>query len=362
MSHTVRLSLKKRSYDIIIGTKIMPLLGRHISRLNLGNNAYIITNPFIKNHYGQALVKGLKPYGFNYKFKVVPDSERSKDIKIAALLIKDLAKFDLRKRTFIIALGGGVVGDLSGFVAAVYKRGIPYIQVPTTLLAQVDSSIGGKTAVDLSEGKNLVGAFYQPRIVFSDISLLKTLNQRQLSSGLAEVIKYGVIKDSKLFCYLEKNYKDIINLKAEKLEHIVKACVKIKADTVSLDEREEKGLRTVLNFGHTIGHAIEAASGFNKYNHGEAIALGMLVALGMSVKLGFIKEALFKRVELLISNVGLPVKINKVTLREILNKHYHDKKFMGAKNRFVLIAGLGKTKIVKDIPLNLISSAIKERF
>ena len=360
--HIVKLNLKKRSYNIIIGTKIMPALGRHISRLNLGNNAYIITNPFIKSRYGESLARGLKPYGFNYKFKTVPDSEKSKDIKVAALLIKDLAKFDLKKRTFIIALGGGVVGDLSGFVASVYKRGIPYIQVPTTLLAQVDSSIGGKTGVDLSEGKNLVGAFYQPRMVFSDILLLNTLSKRQLSSGLAEIIKYGMIKDKKLFVYLEKNYQDILNLKAKPLERIVRACVKIKADVVSQDEREEKGLRTVLNFGHTIGHAIEAASGFNKYNHGEAIALGMLVALGMSVKLGLIKEDLLKRAELLVKNVGLPIKISKVSLDKILSRHYHDKKFMGVKNRFVLITGLGKTKIVKDIPLALISSAIKERF
>lgn len=359
--HTIKVDLKKRSYNIITGTKIMPVLGRCISRLNLGNSAYIITNPYIKKRYGQALIDGLKPYGFNYKFKLVPDTEKSKDIKVAALLIKDLAKFDLKKRTFIIALGGGVIGDLSGFVASLYKRGIPYIQIPTTLLAQVDSSIGGKTAVDLSEGKNLVGAFYQPRMVFSDISLLNTLSKRQLSSGLAEVIKYGIIKDKQLFHYLEKNYKDIISLKAEKLEHIIRACVKIKANIVSLDEREEKGLRTVLNFGHTIGHALEAASGFNKYNHGEAIALGMLVALGISVKLGLIKVALLKRAELLINNVGLPVRISKVSLEKILSRHYHDKKFMGSKNKFVLTTGLGKTRIVKDIPLKLISSAIKER-
>jgi 3-dehydroquinate synthase len=179
---------------------------------------------------------------------------------------------------------------------------------------------------------------------------------------LAEVIKYGIIKDRKLFLYLENNYKDIINLKAEKLEHIVRACVKIKAGIVSLDEREEKGLRTVLNFGHTIGHAVEAAAGFNKYNHGEAIALGMLVALDISVKLGLVKEALLKRVEKLINNVGLPIKISKVSLQKILSSHYHDKKFMGAKNKFVLTTGLGRTRIVKDISLKLISSAIEERF
>lgn len=340
----------------------MPLLGRYICSLNIGDNAYIITNPYIKKHYGKVLVNSLKAYGFNYRIKTVPDSEKSKDIKTAALLIKDLASFDLRKRTFIVAFGGGVVGDLGGFVASVYKRGIPYIQVPTTLLAQVDSSIGGKTAVDLSEGKNLVGAFYQPKMVFTDVSLLKSLDRRQLSSGLAEVIKYGIIRDKKLFCYLEKNYKSIINLETDKLEYIVRACVKIKADIVSLDEREEKGLRTVLNFGHTIGHAIEAASGFNRYNHGEAIALGMLVALGMSVKLGFIKEDVLKRVKLLIKGVGLPTKINKVSFQKILGRHYHDKKFTGSKNRFVLISSLGKTKIVKNIPLKLVSSAIEERF
>jgi 3-dehydroquinate synthase len=233
--------------------------------------------------------------------------------------------------------------------------------VPTTLLAQVDSSIGGKTAVDLSEGKNLVGAFYQPRMVFSDIALLKTLNKRQLSSGLAEVIKYGMIKDAKLFNYIEKNRKDIMNLKAGALEHIVEVCARIKAQIVSLDEREEKGLRTILNFGHTIGHAIESASGFNKYNHGEAIGLGMLTALGISLKLGLIKEPLLKRAESLIKNVGLPVRIEKVSIEKILKSHYHDKKFMGAKNKFVLIEGLGKTKIVKNIPLSLIKTAIEER-
>ena len=359
--HIVKLNLKNRSYNIVIGTRIISDLGKQISRLNLGNNAYIITNSVIKNYYGDVLAKGLKSCGFNYKFKIVADSEKAKDIKVAAILIKDLAKFDLKKRTFIIALGGGVVGDLSGFVASVYKRGIPYIQIPTTLLAQVDSSIGGKTAVDLSEGKNLVGAFYQPKMVLSDISVLKTLSKRQLASGLAEVIKYGIIKDKNLFIYLEKNYKDIINLKVGALEHIVKACAKIKADIVSLDEREEKGLRTILNFGHTIGHAIEAASGFNKYNHGEAVALGMLVALDMSVKLRLTSEPLLKRAESLINNVGLPVKISRVSLKAILNRHYHDKKFTGAKNKFVLSAGLGKTKILKDIPLKLISTAIEER-
>ncbi|PIP19829.1 MAG: 3-dehydroquinate synthase [Candidatus Omnitrophica bacterium CG08_land_8_20_14_0_20_41_16] len=366
--YTLKLNLKARSYNIIIGSGIISALGKYLSRLNFAKDAYIITNRLIKRHYGRALTDSLANYGFNYKFKIIPDTEKSKDIKIAALVINDLAKFALKKRPFIIALGGGVVGDLSGFVASIYKRGIPYIQVPTTLLAQVDSSIGGKTAIDLSEGKNLVGAFYQPGLVLSDIALLKTLNRRQLSNGLAEAIKYGVIKDRGLFVYLEKKYKNIIKREEGALEYIVTACAKIKAGIVSLDEREEKGLRTALNFGHTIGHAIEAASGFNKYNHGEAVALGMLVASEISVKLNLIQDSLLKRIESLIGNAGLPVRIlerprkYRIFVEGILSKYYQDKKFIGSKNRFVLLSGLGRTKIVKAIPLRIIRWAIEKRF
>jgi 3-dehydroquinate synthase len=359
--HIIKLNLKERSYNIIVGTRILPSLGRYLARIKVGTDAYVITNSAIKSRYGRVLSQGLKKYGFGFKFKTIPDSEKAKDIKIAALLIRDLAKFDLKKRLFIIALGGGVVGDLSGFVASIYKRGIPYVQVPTTLLAQVDSGIGGKTAVDLSEGKNLAGAFYQPALVFSDISLLKTLNKRQVANGFAEIIKYGVIKDRNLFIYLEREYKDILKLKKGPLDHIVKSCVKIKASIVSLDETEKKGLRTVLNFGHTIGHAIEAAAGFHRYNHGEAIALGMLVALEISVKLKLINEAVLKRIEALISNIGLPIRITGAPTSEILKKHFHDKKFTGKSNKFVLIGGLGKAKVVKDIPLSLIRYAVEKR-
>jgi 3-dehydroquinate synthase len=359
--HTLKLKLKERSYNIVVGARILPLLGEQLTRLKLGKDAYIITNSRIKRRYGKLLSKGLNRAGINFKFKTVPDGEKAKDIKIAASLIKDLARFDLRKSPFIIALGGGVVGDLSGFVASIYKRGVPYVQVPTTLLSQVDSSIGGKTAVDLSEGKNLAGAFYQPSLVFSDISLLKTLDKKQIASGMAEVIKYGVIKDRQLFNYLEREYGNILKLKQEYLGYVVKSCARIKAAVVSQDEREKKGLRTILNFGHTIGHAIEAASHSYEYNHGESVALGMLVALEISLKLNLIKEPLLKRVELLIGNAGLPVKITKVSTAKILKKHYYDKKFTGSINKIVLIAGLGSVKIVKNIPLNLIRYAIEKR-
>jgi 3-dehydroquinate synthase len=230
------------------------------------------------------------------------------------------------------------------------------------LLAQVDSSIGGKTGVDLSQGKNLVGAFYQPRLVFSDIEFLKTLNLKQLRSGLAEVIKYGIIKDLELFQYLERHHQDILFLRQLALEFIVRRCSYIKAKIIEQDEREEKLIRTILNFGHTMGHAIEAAGNFRKYNHGEAVSLGMLVASDISRSLGLINYEPCQRIENLIKAVGLPTKIKEVSLSDIINAHYRDKKFIGAKNRFVLIEGIGKTRIVDNIPLKIVRGALKNRF
>jgi len=358
---TIKVNLKKRSYNITVGSGIINLLGSYIRKLNIGNDAYIITNPLIKKRYAGLLDKTLKQSGFNLRYKLVPDSEKSKSIETAAAVIKDIANYDKKKQLFIIALGGGVIGDLAGFVASIYKRGTPYIQLPTTLLAQVDSSIGGKTAVDLNQGKNLVGAFYQPRLVFVDIKILKTLSLRQIRAALAEIIKYGVIKDRDLFVYLEKNYKDILKLKPEKLEFIVSRCVDIKSKVIQRDEREEKGIRTILNFGHTIGHALEAAGGFRKYNHGEAVALGMLVACGISKRLKLTNEEASKRIERLIAVMGLPTKIKNVRIADIIKAHYRDKKFTGSKNRFVLIKNIGETVITENIPLEIIRESLIER-
>jgi len=359
--HIIKVKLGRRSYAIAVGSKIIRSLDKQLRKLNLGNSAFIITNPLVKAKCAGELARVLRRSGLDFKIKVIPDTEKSKSLAILSAVIRDLANFDLKKRTFIIALGGGVVGDLSGLVASIYKRGIPYIQIPTTLLAQVDSAIGGKTAVDLKEGKNLIGAFYQPRLVFSDVALLKSLAPRQLRSGLAEVIKYGIIKESRLFAYLEKNCSDILRFKPAALAYIVRASSKIKADIVGRDEREEKGLRTVLNFGHTLGHAIECAGGFKRYNHGEAIGLGMLIALEISQEMGLINASLTKRVERLLQRCGLPVEIKGIALKNIINAFYRDKKFRGKKNRLVLSAGLGRTRIVENIPLEVIEEALKRR-
>jgi 3-dehydroquinate synthase len=226
------------------------------------------------------------------------------------------------------------------------------------LLAQVDSSIGGKTAVDLSQGKNLVGTFYQPKLVFSDVALLKTLNLRQVKTGLAEIIKYGIIKDPQLFNYLEKNYKEILALKSSVLEFIVSRCSDIKAKIIQQDEREEKGIRTILNFGHTIGHAIEASGNYKRYNHGEAVALGMLVASDISNLLGLLDIKTAQRIENLIEKAGLPTEIKRITFSDIIKAHYRDKKFIGRKNRFVLIKDIGETELTENIPLQIIKAAL----
>ena len=357
----IKLNLDKRSYKIVVGYDIINSIAKFITKLNIGLDAYVITNAAIKSRYAQLLKKSLKRSNLNLKFKTVPDTEKSKSIKTFCSIISDIARFDKRRRIFIISFGGGVIGDLSGFIASVYKRGIPYIQIPTTLLAQVDSSIGGKTGIDLPEGKNLVGAIYQPRLVFSDVKFLKTLDQRQIRSGLAEVIKYAVIKDKLLFNYLEKNYKNILKLNPRVLENIVNCCSNIKACVVELDEREEKAIRTTLNFGHTLGHAIEAAANYKSYNHGEAISLGMLIAADISSSLNLTGHNTVKRIERLLKAVNLPTQIKGVSPQKIINAHYHDKKFIGSKNRFVLIKSIGKTKIVENIQIRIIREAIKKR-
>ncbi|PIQ90965.1 MAG: 3-dehydroquinate synthase [Candidatus Omnitrophica bacterium CG11_big_fil_rev_8_21_14_0_20_41_12] len=355
-----RVNLGKRSYEIIIGEGILSQLGVTLKRLAIGTDAFIITNKFLKDKYGAKLSRALLKEGFNFHFKIVADSEKSKSIQTASMVISELAKFSKEKKVFIIAFGGGVIGDLSGFVASVYKRGTNYVQIPTTLLAQVDSAIGGKTALDLDLGKNLVGAFYQPRLVFSDVDFLKSLDNKQLASGMSEVIKYAAIKDKKLFSFLEDNSKKIIAKDSKALEKIVASCSKIKAKITSSDERETCGLRTILNFGHTIGHAIEAAGGYCGYNHGQAVSLGMIAAIDLSQRLKLINQKLAVRVENLIKLYGLPSKLKAIPMAKIIKAHYHDKKFSGKENKFVLLSGIGKTRIVRNVSLDLIKESIKK--
>lgn len=274
-------------------------------------------------------------------------------------LLNRISAHDINKKIFIIALGGGVIGDLAGFVAAIYKRGVPYIQVPTTLLAQIDSSIGGKTGIDLPAGKNLAGVFYQPRLVLADTALLKTLSARQIRNGLAEAIKYGVIADPKLFDYLEGNHPKFLKGDPKAMDHIVRRCAAIKARVVAADEKETKGIRTILNFGHTVGHAVEAAGGFDRYHHGEAVGLGMRAACRISALMGLLPEPQEQRINQLITAVGLPEVIKGVRLPAIMSTMRHDKKFSAGRNRFVIARKIGTVTVRQNIPADIIVQAIK---
>jgi len=359
MISKVVVKLKNNSYTIAIGHGILGEFPHLIRALGLGKDALIISHPAIERLYGGKLSAVLKKAGYTVKILNVPEGEKSKSAACALRLLKQISAYDVCKKIFIIALGGGVIGDLAGFVAAIYKRGVPYIHVPTTLLAQIDSSIGGKTAIDLETGKNLVGAFYQPSLVFADTGVLKTLDKRQIRNGLAEAIKYGIIGDAKLFDYIEANHKKFLKGDTGVLNFIVQRCARIKAKIVSEDEKETKGLRTVLNFGHTVGHAVEAASRYDQYHHGESVGLGMRVAARISVNMGFLTRPQELRINRLISSVGLPEKIVGVRLAKILDLMRHDKKFTAGHNRFVLARKIGQVKIVRDVPAKIITQAIQ---
>lgn len=356
---SVNLGLRENSYDITVGSGILKDLGASLKTLNVGKDAIVITNPKIKLLHGRVLASGLKRNGFTVKFFEVPDGERSKSVKTAVRLIENIVDYNVRRDIFIVAFGGGVVGDLVGFVAAVYKRGVPFIQVPTTFLAQIDSAIGGKVAVDLPAGKNLIGAFYQPKLVWSDVDLLTTLTKRQIRNGLGEAVKYGVISDKSLFDYIEMNAVRLLAADPKILKEVVYHCSRIKAKVVMSDEKETKGIRTILNFGHTVGHAIEAANKYQSFHHGEAIGLGMCVAVDISRRLGLLSADAASHIKKVLQDIGLPVKIQKTKLSSILKHMRHDKKFQAGQNRFVLATGIGSVKILCGIKNSIVHASIK---
>lgn len=356
----ISVALKERSYPIVVGSGALSMLGRMAKNARIGSDAIVISNPVVRGLYGSRLKRVLASSSINAIFLDVADTEKSKSQKTAFELIAKIAKFDVGRKVFIVALGGGVVGDVAGFVAAIYKRGVAFVQVPTTFLAQIDSAIGGKTAIDLPAGKNLVGAFYQPRFVLSDIAVLGSLSDRQLRNGLAEAIKYGAICDRSLLRFIEKNLFRILSRDAQALEYVVARCSAIKARIVAKDEREVLGVRTILNFGHTLGHGIETACRYGRYQHGEAVALGMRMASYLSVQRGLLSKSDHQQLERLLTAAGLPSVIKGVSARAIMDAAAHDKKNISKKNRFVLLQGLGRATVREGIPCALIERAIRQ--
>ncbi|MGI5927090.1 MAG: 3-dehydroquinate synthase [Syntrophomonadaceae bacterium] len=354
---TVQLSLPDGSYKIYIGTGTLEKLGEYLP-FEKKNRVFVITNDLIGPLYGNRLVESLQRYGYKTLYHQVPDGEEYKSFATAEKLFTCAIKGGLDRGSGVIALGGGVIGDLAGFVAATYMRGIPLIQVPTTLLAQVDSSVGGKVAVNHPLGKNMIGSFYQPRLVFIDLLVLKTLDPREVRSGLAEVIKYGVIQDRGFFTYLEEHLEGINALNLDLLSAVVKKSCSIKGRIVEKDEKE-KGLRALLNFGHTIGHALEVITDYRVYRHGEAVSLGMVAAAEIAAGRGLLTREEAQRLVKLLDNAGLPTVI-PFDADQIIPLLSRDKKAQSGRPRFVLPLGLGKAALFDDVGEGEIREAIEK--
>jgi len=358
----IKVNLGERSYPIIIGANLLGKVGKLVKTIPNVNIALVITNSTIKALYGSKLANSLHSAGIRPIFILVADSERSKSIDAWVKVIHKITRFDRGGGIAVIAFGGGVVGDLSGFVAACYKRGVPLVQVATTLLAQVDSAIGGKTAVDLPFGKNLVGAFYQPEMVISDIKLVMSLPLTEVKNGIAEIIKYAVILDKNLFLYLEKNLNKLLKLNKDCLSYIVSRCSRLKAKVVSIDEKETSGYRSILNFGHTIGHALETSASYTrKMAHGRAIVLGMLCACDIARELNLLSEKDAGRIEDLIKAANLPTSITKISASKVLNATLYDKKIIAGKERFILPVSIGHVMVCSNIDRSWIKKSIDKR-
>jgi 3-dehydroquinate synthase len=355
---TIHVDVGHSRYPIAIGPGLLTnreLLDIHIP----GRDILIVTNPTVARLYLAKLTETLAPR--RVAECLLPDGEQHKTLQTAGWVFDALIAKKMNRDATVLALGGGVVGDIAGFAAACYQRGVGYVQIPTTLLAQVDSSVGGKTGVNHSGGKNLIGAFYQPRSVIADTDTLATLPDRELRAGLAEVIKYGCVWDPLLFDWLDRNMNKLLARDVESLTYAIARSCEIKATVVAKDERE-RNLRAILNFGHTFGHAIEAATGYETYLHGEAVGLGMLIAANLSQRLGLIDGAIKDRVRDILTHAGLPIEVPRVGAARALELMKMDKKVMGGAIRLVLLEKLGRAIVTADYSHTALLATHEESF
>jgi 3-dehydroquinate synthase len=356
----IHVKFIQQEYDIQIASGLLEQLSKTIIDMGFKNKVVIITNPFLKKLYADRLGLTLNNDGFEPSILEVPDGERFKSLEWAGKLYNRLADLKVERLTPIMAMGGGVIGDLAGFVAATYMRGVPLIQIPTTLLAQVDSSIGGKVAVNHGRLKNNVGTFYQPKLVSGDISVLKTLPEDQIENGLAEIIKYGIVKDRELFKIIDNNLEELKSLEEKITERVISRCAAIKAEIVEKDEKD-LGLRNILNLGHTTGHAIETVSGF-KVGHGYGVSMGMVAAGAISHKMGVLEAVEFDQIKSLLNRAGLPVKIAGLDSEKIIEAMKHDKKNTGGKIKFILPRAIGEVFVSDNVSTDLVKQVLKEMY
>lgn len=349
----VFVDLGAASYEIFIGENVLSNVGEFVAQKNFTRKALIVTQEKIFDAHGKALIDGLNAQNISCDVAFIPDGETSKNLREAEKLFTRAIEFGLDRKSVVIAFGGGVVGDLGGFVAATFLRGVNLIQIPTTLLAQVDSSVGGKTAVNHALGKNLIGAFHQPRAVFIDLNCLLTLPEREIKSGLGEVVKYGVISDEKFFSFLEDNADKILQRDIPTLAHVVKRSCELKAEVVAKDERES-GLRRILNFGHTLAHAVEEETHYEKFRHGEAVAIGMVGAARISCELGKTQAANVARLENLLRRFGMVTTCKGLDADKLYRVTFRDKKTVGGVVNWVLMRDFGDVEICGDVPATVI--------
>ncbi|MFQ5329262.1 MAG: 3-dehydroquinate synthase [Thermodesulfobacteriota bacterium] len=345
-SHEVTVQLGERSYPIFIGRGELSGVGERMKEAGLKGKAAVVTNPLVGGLYGATIMESLVTAGYEPLLIEIPDGEEYKTLTVASTIYDQLVANRFERGSIVVALGGGVIGDIAGFVAATFLRGLPYVQVPTTLLAQVDSSVGGKTAVNHPEGKNLIGAFYQPTLVVIDPALLESLDMRDIRAGMAEVIKYGIIQDETFFSFLEEHCEEVAAL-GDALLHAIRRSCEIKANVVSADEREG-GIRAILNFGHTIGHAIEAVSGYGEYRHGEAVSIGTVFAAELSLKMGLCGKKTCERIKALLSKAALPVTLPSIPMDTLIKSMELDKKVLNKRIRFVLVEKIGRV-VVREL-------------
>jgi len=351
------VELQERRYPILIGNGL--LQDERSYPVKRGERVMIVTNPTVAQFYLDTVTFALKKRGCEVDHVLLPDGEKYKTLESLNLIFTALLQGNHGRDTTIIALGGGVIGDVAGFAAASYQRGVRLIQIPTTLLSQVDSSVGGKTAVNHELGKNMIGAFYQPSMVIIDTHTLGTLPKREVNAGLAEVIKYGAILDYEFFEWLEAHIDELVALNNESLQHCIARCCQIKADVVARDETE-KGDRALLNLGHTFGHAIETHLGYGNWLHGEAVSTGMMMAASLSEQLGDISVADVSRLEKLLARANLPtLSPDSMQPEDYLPHMMRDKKVLAGKLRLVLLKSLGQAYIATDTDKDLVLNAIK---
>jgi 3-dehydroquinate synthase len=355
----IRVRTKPTGYDVMVGAGVLRRAGREVRRVlpDSASRVFVITSPSVRRHWGEALEKSLRAARLPYEVLEMHDGEPAKRLNGVEQLAERLADARADRKSLLIAFGGGVVGDSAGFLAAIFMRGIPVVQIPTTVVAQVDASIGGKTGVNLRAGKNLVGSFHQPKAVLVDPEILATLDDREFRSGLFESLKCGVIRDRALFDFMERNPKKVLDRNARTMQRVIADSVRVKADVVSADEKES-GLRRILNFGHTIGHALEAATEYSHFLHGEAVAWGMIAAAAIARDGGFCRAETAERIASATLAYGpLPPVVCEV--QDILGRLGADKKTVGGTVHFVLPQKIGTVKISADVPAQIIRNAVE---